>query len=113
MLCPVPPPCVLLQRFAVNPRAFIVQTLSAAEIPLRAVFNLFKYLNDITDDDNNNDVAAITEFTRSEFVDAVTGTKLLRCKAPCSACLCIGLPFLPACMPVEDSGYEVAHTTTR
>ena len=52
------------QRFAVNPRAFIVQTLSAVEIPLRTVFNLFKYLNQITDDDPNNDVPAITEFTQ-------------------------------------------------
>jgi hypothetical protein len=55
-------------RFAVNPRAFIVQTLEAAEIPLRSLFYSFKYLTQLTDDDNNNDVEAITEFTRGDYM---------------------------------------------
>jgi hypothetical protein len=53
-------------RFAVNPRAFIVQTLQAVEIPLRSLFYSFKYLTQLTDDDNNNDVQAITLFTQGE-----------------------------------------------
>jgi len=52
------------QRFAVNPRAFIVQTLSVAEIPLRTLFGAFEVINALTDNENNNDVQAITVFTQ-------------------------------------------------
>jgi hypothetical protein len=63
-------PCSLpvLQRFAINPRAFVVQAASLAVVPLRTVFNAFNYLTDLTDEDNNNDVAAITAFANGACV---------------------------------------------
>jgi hypothetical protein len=56
----------LSQRFAVNPRTFIVQSLSLFEIILRTVFNLFTVLDQLTDGNNNNDVVAITTFTQGK-----------------------------------------------
>lgn len=55
-----------LQRFAVNPRAFIVQATSGVITALRGVFRAFAYATQLTDADNNNDIAAITGFVNCE-----------------------------------------------
>lgn len=57
-----------MQRFAVNPRAFLVQAVSGVVSALRGLFRAFAYVNQLTDADNNNDVAAITGFVQSEWV---------------------------------------------
>lgn len=54
-------PC-LPQRFAVNPRTFIVQSVSAAASVLRTLLSTFNEMEQLTDGDNNNDIAAITAF---------------------------------------------------
>jgi hypothetical protein len=59
------------QRFAVNPRAFVVQTLSGVTDIIRTVFDALKYVPFIIDDDNNNDVAAITAAAQA-LIDAAT-----------------------------------------
>eukprot|EP00775_Hariotina_reticulata_P012807 gene12807-12935_t len=58
-------------RFAVNPRAFVTQTLSGVTDILRTVFDALKYVPFLIDDDNNNDVAAITAAAQA-LIDATT-----------------------------------------
>jgi hypothetical protein len=51
----------------VNPRAFAFQTVAAVSNVLTSLYSTFANLEQLTDADNNNDIAAITDFTRSEY----------------------------------------------
>lgn len=73
-----------MQRFAVNPRAFVVQAVSLVEILLRTVFNLFNYFTQLTDNDNNNDIPAITNFVRGKWLpDTSTWFRKMTTSAHC------------------------------
>lgn len=52
--------CAALQRFAVNPRAAIVQTFSVVSDAINNIFLALEFAPELVDNNNNNDVAAIT-----------------------------------------------------
>lgn len=65
LLPPVSPTLLFVpQRFAVNPRAFVFQTVAAVSNVFSSLFGTFANIEQLTDANNNNDVAAITAFTR-------------------------------------------------
>lgn len=101
-----------MQRFAVNPRAFIIQGLASVELVLRSLFNAFQYATQLTDGDSNNDVEAITAFTQGNerlffccwAACACTEAAFLFCLYIFSWALFVWIPaHASTCLPQPDN----------